>query len=222
MKRTLVIAAWGFLTGCGALAQGPVERALLPDFRASVRFHFRERVPKARPGEKAVTAPGYHEEGLPPAQLLPEKQRRVIEGKVPDLPFVFNLRLTRPDPQKPPLLEVNVVDPHTGRSITGFPAKHDLTRDGAAFDVPISKGEARKARRALGNDALAFLTHLNVVVTLLQTPEMPGFGVVSLEQFAKAEPERSKVVLRVDLQGAAVDLENVSSKQDFFCARRFV
>jgi hypothetical protein len=152
--------------GCGTLAQGPVQGAPLPDFRASVRFNFRERLPEAQGGQKAVTAPGYHEEALPPARFLAEQKRRVIQGKVPDLPFDFNLRLSRPDAQRPPLLEVDVVDAHTGQSIKGFPTKQELTDQGAAFELPLTKAQGRQARRVLKSDALAFLTYVSLVVNL--------------------------------------------------------
>jgi hypothetical protein len=136
MKRTPLFAAWGVLTACGAFAQGPIETALPPDFRASVRFHFREKLADARPGEKGVTAPAYCQEELPPAWWLPEKRRRVIGGDVPDLPFTFNLWLTRPDAQKPPRLEINVVDPRTGRSLEGFPAQRPLSRSVLECTLP--------------------------------------------------------------------------------------
>ena len=165
MNRTVAVTAVAILIVHNALAQLAADRELLPDFRASVLFHFRERIPEAPPGEKNVTAPDVEREDLPPAQLLPEKKRRVIQGKVPDLPFVFYLRLTHPNLQGPPLLEVNVVDPHTNQSIKGFPAKQDLT-DVADFEIPLSEGQARRARRALGDNPLAFITYVNLVVRL--------------------------------------------------------
>ena len=168
MKQTLLFAAWGVLTVCGVLAQRSLEGASLPDFRASVRFHFRKKLADVQPNEKGVTAPAYRVEELPPAQLLPEKNRRVIQGNVRELPFTFNLRLTQPDTESPPLLEVNVVDPHTGRSLKGFPAKRPLTRQGVAFDLPLSEGEARQARRAFANDGSAILTYVNLVVNLAE------------------------------------------------------
>lgn len=165
MNRTVAFAAVATLIVHSALAQLAADRELLPDFRASVLFHFRERIPNAPPGEKNVTAPDVEREDLPPAHLLPKKKRRVIQGTVPDLPFVFFLRLTYPNLQGPPLLEVNIVDPRTNQSIKGFPAKQDLT-DVADFEIPLSEGEARSARHALGDDPLAFITYVNLVVRL--------------------------------------------------------
>ena len=162
MNRTVTLVAAIVLILHNVPAQPAVDHELLEDFQASVRFHFRE---KALPGEKSVSAPGYETESLPPAQLLPEKKRRVIQGKVPDLPFVFYLRLTHPNRQGPPLLEVNVVDPHTNQVIKGFPAKQDLT-EVSDFDIPLSEDQARRARHALRDDPLAFLTYVNLVVRL--------------------------------------------------------
>jgi len=165
MNRTVTLVAAIVLILHNVPAQPAVDRELLPDFQASVRFHFREKLPNALPGEKSVSAPSYEKESLPPARLLPEKKKRVIQGKVPDLPFVFYLRLTRPNQQGPPLLEVNVVDPHTNQAIKGFPAKQDLT-DVSDFDIPLSEDQARRARRALGDDPLAFITYVNFTSSL--------------------------------------------------------
>ncbi|MBV9998992.1 MAG: hypothetical protein JO015_07745 [Verrucomicrobia bacterium] len=165
MNPTVILVAAMVLMLHEVSAQPAADRELLPDFQASVRFHFREKIPDALPGEKSVSAPSYETENLPPAQLLQEKKRRVIRGKVPDLPFVFYLRLTRPNPQGPSLLEVNVVDPYTNQAIKGFPAKQDLT-DVSDFEIPLSGDQARRARHALRGDPLAFLTYVNLVVRL--------------------------------------------------------
>ena len=165
MSRTVTLVAAIVLLLHDVPAQPAADRELLPDFQASVRFHFREKLPNALPGEKSVSAPSYETESLPPARLLPEKKERVIQGKVPDLPFVFYLRLTHPNRQGPPLLEVNVVDPHTNQAIKGFPAKQDLT-DVSDFEIPLSGDQARRARHALRDDPLAFLTYVNLVVRL--------------------------------------------------------
>jgi hypothetical protein len=133
--------------------------------RQMIMRSFRERIPDALPGEKNVTAPDVEREELPPARLLPEKKRRVIEGRVPDLPFVFYLRLTHNDPQGPPLLEVNVINPHTNQSIKGFPTKNDFT-DTVDFEIPLSEAQTRRARHALGDDPLAFITYVRLVVKL--------------------------------------------------------
>jgi hypothetical protein len=164
MNRMAPLAAMAVLLVHGALAQ-PADHELLPDFRALVQFHFRERIPNAPPGEKNVTAPDVERQDLPPARLLPRKRRRVIEGRVPDLPFVFYLRLTHPNPPGPPLLEVNVVNPQTNQSINGFPARKDLT-DTVDFEIPLSEAQTRRARHALGDDPLAFITYVNLVVKL--------------------------------------------------------
>jgi hypothetical protein len=127
----------------------------LPDFRARVRFHYRE----AR-----VSAPASADEDLPAARFIPARQGRVIQGKVRDLPFVFYLRLTRPDRQRKPLVEVNVVNPATGRSIRGFPAKQNLTGDASSFELALSGNQKRRARRAIGGDGWCLITYVNLIV----------------------------------------------------------
>jgi hypothetical protein len=158
MKSALVLAAlFYFFTGHSVLAQTAHHSSSLPDFRARVRFHYRE---------KDVSAPASTDEDLPAAQFLPDKQRRVIEGKVPNLAFRFYLRLTRPDQERSPLLEVNVVDPVSGRPLEGFPVKQELTDEGNSFELPLSKLQKRHARRAVGEDGQYFITYVNLIVNL--------------------------------------------------------
>jgi hypothetical protein len=156
MKCHLVLAAAvGLLTSPAAFAQPLRNGSSLPDFRARVRFHYRE---------KGISAPASADEDLPGAQFIPSKQRRVIQGQVRDLPFVFYLRLTRPDPQREPLLEVNVMNPSTGQSIEGFPARQNLTGDGGSFELALSEAQKRRARRAIGGDDRCFITYVNLIV----------------------------------------------------------
>lgn len=149
------VTAVCLLTGHIAFAQSLRNGSPLPDFRARVRFHYRET---------GVSAPASADKDLPAARFLPSKERRVIQGKVRDLPFVFYLRLTRPDRQGEPLLEVNVVDPATGRSIRGFPARQNLTSDASSFELALSGAQKRRARRAIGGDDRCFITYVNLIV----------------------------------------------------------
>jgi hypothetical protein len=156
MKCHLALAtAICLLTSYATFAQSLRNGSSLPEFRARVRFHYRE---------KGVSAPASTDEDLPAAEFLPGKQRRVIQGEVRDLPFVFYLRLTRPDPQREPLLEVNVVDPATRRSIRGFPAKQNLTGEGSYFDLVLSGAQKRRAHGAIGDDDRTFITYVNLIV----------------------------------------------------------
>jgi hypothetical protein len=156
MKCRLALAtAVCLLTSHAAFAQSLRNGSSLPDLRARVRFHYRE---------KGVSAPASTDEDLPAAQFLPGKHRRVIQGKVRDLPFVFYLRLTRPGPQREPLLEVNVVDPATRRSIRGFPTRQNLTGEGSSFELALSKAQKRRAHRAIGDDDRGFVTYVNLIV----------------------------------------------------------
>jgi hypothetical protein len=158
MKSALAFAAvFCLLMSHSDFAEPIRDGSALPDFRGRVRFHYRE---------KNVSAPASTDEDLPAAQFLPEKQRRIIEGKVRDLPFMFYLRLTRPDPSRAPLLEVNVVDPATRRSIQGFPVEQDLKEAGGSFELPLSEAQKRGARRAVGDDDQIFITYVNLIVNL--------------------------------------------------------
>jgi hypothetical protein len=156
MKRPLaLVTAFCLLTSHATFAQSTRNGSSLPEIRAWVRFHYRE---------EGVSAPASADEELPAARFLPNKQRRVIQGNVRDLPFVFYLRVTRPDPRRAPLLEVNVVDPATRRSIKGFPAKEDLTGERNSFELALSEAQKRRARRAVGDDGRTFITYVNLVV----------------------------------------------------------
>jgi hypothetical protein len=165
VKRILLFALVGLLFCISGLAQQQAATSPLPDFRAEVRFHFRERVPDAEPGEKNVTAPSYNTEELPASQFLSAQNQRVIQGKVPHLPFIFFLRLNRQDQQSQPLLEVNVVDSDTGKSVQGFPTRTaDLSEDGVDFDIPLSDSQAQEAKGAVDGDGNAFITYVQLLV----------------------------------------------------------
>ena len=171
MKSALALTtAFCLLTGHSAFAQSIPDGSALSDFRARVRFHYREKKvseEKADSGEKRDSAPASTDEDLPAAQFLPGKQRRIIEGKVRDLPFMFYLRLTRPDPKGASLLEINVVDPATGQSIQGFPVKQDLTEEGGSFELSLSEAQKRGARPAAGGDDRTYITYVNLIVNLV-------------------------------------------------------
>lgn len=165
VKRILFFTLVGLLLCISGPAQQPAAGPPLPDFRAEVRFHFRERVPDAEPGEKNVTAPSYNTEELPASQFLSAQNQRVIQGKVPHLPFIFFLRLTRQDQLSQPLLEVNVVDSDPGKSLQGFPTQTaDLSEEGVDFDIPLSDSEAQDAKGALDGDDSAFITYVQLLV----------------------------------------------------------
>jgi hypothetical protein len=157
------------LVGLLICVRGPAQQQAasspLPDFRAEVRFHFRERVPEAGPHEKNVTAPSYNTEELPASQFPFAQNQRVIQGKVPHLPFIFFLRLTRQGQQSQPLLEVNVVDSNTGKSVQGFPTQTgNLSEERLDFDIPLSNSQAQEAKGALNGDENAFITYVQLLV----------------------------------------------------------
>jgi hypothetical protein len=165
VKRILLFMLAGLLLCASGAAQQQAASSLLPEFRAEVRFHFRERVPDAEPGEKNVTAPSYNTEELPASQILSGQNQRIIQGKVPHLPFIFLLRLTRQGQQSQPLLEVNVVDSQTGESVQGFPSQTaDLSEAGVDFDIPLSNTQAQEAKGALGGDDNGFITYVQLLV----------------------------------------------------------
>ena len=164
MNRLLYIAILSFIVCRNACSSADPD--FLPDFHATVQFHYRELFPDAKQGGKIVAAPGIKRENLPSTQLLPAKKSRVLQGKVRDLSLVFYIRLTRPDPAAPPLLEVNVIDPATKRSIQGFPAQQRMNEGFAEFHISLSDEQNRRATGVIKDDPLAFLSYVNLVVSL--------------------------------------------------------
>jgi hypothetical protein len=166
MNRLLYLAILSFILCRDACSQSSAKPDFLPDFHATVEFHYRVLFPDTNQGGKIVAAPGIKRENLPSTQLLPAKKSRVLQGKVRDLSLVFYVRLTRPDPAAPLFLEVNVIDPTTNRSIQGFPTQQSINEGVAEFHLSLSDEENRRATGVIKNDPLALLAYVNLVVSL--------------------------------------------------------
>jgi len=103
--------------------------------RCEVRYHFRERVERAAPGEKEYSAPSYEKEAL-------------AGGRVAHLPYRFKVTLGE---KKPVMLEVNILDGQ-GKSLAGYPKTVAYTYDPAnpttqEFDIPVGPKLARRIEK---------------------------------------------------------------------------
>lgn len=145
------------------------QDAPLP-FAAEVRYHFREKLRTAKPGEKPFSAPSHEREALPPSKLKTGDRSvaRVVEGAVPHLPYHFLIKVVRTDAHQSETLEVNVVD-RSGKPIAGFPQSmpNPLSKSAESsrkeFEIPISEPlKTRIEKTLLVKDQL--LTHVELVI----------------------------------------------------------
>jgi hypothetical protein len=105
--------------------------------RCEVRYHFRERVEGAAPGEKQYSAPSYEKEAL-------------AGGRVAHLPYRFKVTLGE---KKPGILEVNILDAK-GKALAGYPKTVAYVYDPAnpttqEFDIPVGPRLARRIEKTL-------------------------------------------------------------------------
>ena len=105
--------------------------------RCEVRYHFRERVEGAAPGQKQYTAPSYEKEAL-------------AGGRVAHLPYRFEVTLGE---KKPHMLEVNILDAE-GKALAGYPKTVAYAYDPAnpttqEFDIPVGPELAGKIEKTL-------------------------------------------------------------------------
>jgi hypothetical protein len=121
-----------------------------------VRYHFRERIADAKPGEKQFSAPATEREALPASRLVASdgQQAQVIEGRVTHLPYRFAIKLTRREGTDAGKLEVNILDP-SGKPLSGYPQTmanpfSDATDpDGKEFEIPITKHRTQVIEKTL-------------------------------------------------------------------------
>jgi len=107
----------------------------LPEIKATVRFHIdgNGNLPDEIP--------------LPASTLLPEKQRRVIEGNLGRLPIRIYVRETPNQPSA--TMEVNIVDTRTGLALAGYPARQEVGQLGMlSFAIPINAADLNTLVRA--------------------------------------------------------------------------
>ena len=105
--------------------------------RCEVRYHFRERMEGAAPGEKQYSAPSYEKEAL-------------AGGRVAHLPYRFKVTLGG---KKQGMLEVNILDAD-GKALAGYPKTVAYAYDPAnpttqEFDIPVGPKLARKIEKTL-------------------------------------------------------------------------
>ena len=172
MRAAIFSLTWGCLLGMLtplALAAEEPSREPAP-FACEIRYHFREKIHGARPGEKPVSAPGEEREALPLSQATISKDgaAQASEGQVPHLPYRFFVKIIRPTGAERETLEVNVLD-NSGKPLPGFPQAmpNPLTRTGDSsrkdFEIPVSEALKKKIEKTLlARDQ--FLTYVNLIV----------------------------------------------------------
>jgi hypothetical protein len=122
-----------------------------------VRYHFRERIADAKPGEKQFSAPATEREALPPSRLVDSdgQQAQVVEGRVAHLPsYRFAIKLTRGEGTDVGKLEVNIVDAN-GKPLSGYPQTmanpfaDASDQDGKAFEIAVTKYRTQMIEKTL-------------------------------------------------------------------------
>jgi hypothetical protein len=151
-------------------AMGAEEPAQMPaPFACEIRYHFREKIADAKPGEKQFSAPSNEREVLPAAKPVALKGivAQEVEGSVKSLPYKFLIRVTR-GRTGAETLKVNVLD-DAGRPLAGFPKviPNPLTRTGDSsrkdFEIAISDPLKKKVEKSLlAQDQ--FLTSVSLIV----------------------------------------------------------
>ena len=144
-------------------SQGPAS------FACEIRYHFREKIADAKPGEKQVSAPSHEREMLPLSRAIALKGvfAQEVRGQVKSLPYKFLIRVTR-GRAGAETLKVNVLD-DSRRPLAGFPKliPNPLTRTGNSsrkdFEIAISEPLKEKIEQSiLAKDQ--FLTHVSLIV----------------------------------------------------------
>ena len=122
-----------------------------------VRYHFRERIADAKPGEKQFSAPATEREALPASRQVVSdgQQAQLVEGRVAHLPYHrFAIKLTRGEGTDVGRLEVNILDA-TGKPLSGYPQTmanpfaDASDPDGKEFEIPITKHRTQVIEKTL-------------------------------------------------------------------------
>jgi len=122
-----------------------------------VRYHFREQIADAKPGEKQFSAPATVRESLPASRLVASdgQQAQLVEGRVAHLPsYRFAIKLTRGEGTEAGKLEVNILDT-TGKPVSGYPQTianpfaDASDQDGKDFEIPITKYRTQMIEKTL-------------------------------------------------------------------------
>lgn len=122
-----------------------------PPFACEVRYNFREALPGGH--GKKFSAPDHQREALP-LPVITADGAETATGKVPHLPYVFQVRLSRESATAPWMLTVDI-GPPGGESLPGYPrsAPSTLTPTGDGsrvdFPVPVSSADSRQIEHGL-------------------------------------------------------------------------
>ena len=171
MRALLLSLTWGCLVGMPALPAASAEEPSPKPapFACEIRYHFRETIPDAKPGEKNVSAPSHEREVLPLPRTvaLDGVVAQEVTGQVKSLPYKFLIRVAR-GKTGAETLKVNVLD-DLGRPLPGFPKSipNPLTRTGDTsrkdFEIAINEPLKKKIEKSLlAQDQ--FLTYVNLIV----------------------------------------------------------
>jgi hypothetical protein len=153
------------------LSAGADESSFRPlQFGCEVRYHFRERLQDTKAYGKKFSAPSYEREALPVPHVVNSSgsTAQLVKGRVPHLPYRFQVQIVQNSGTEPGTLEVNIAD-NSGRSLAGFPQTmpNPLTRSGEtsrkAFGIPIGQGLKKKIERTLLIKGQV-LTHVDLII----------------------------------------------------------
>jgi hypothetical protein len=171
MRTALYSLAWFLLFGSLLPAFGAEEPSqTLAPFACEIRYHFREKIPDAKPGEKQVSAPSHEREVLPLSRrsVAGGASVQLVSGRVRHLPYRFVLKIIRREGAGQETLEVNILD-RSGKPLAGFPQRmpNPLARTPESsrkdFEIPVNTSLRKKIEKSLlARDQ--FLTHVSLIV----------------------------------------------------------
>lgn len=141
-----------------------------PPFACEVRYHFREHLPDAKPGEKSVSAPAFEREGVPLSRVVISEgvATRIVEGRVAHLPYQFSVKIGKKSYSEIGTFEISVLD-GSGKPVTGFPQimPNPLTKTGDSsrkeFELPITEAVRTNIEKTLLKRD-QFLTYVDLTV----------------------------------------------------------
>ncbi len=125
------------------------EDAIPENFACEVRYHFLGF-------HSNDERPSYRDcdiESLPPSfitKLHNDFYARVVKGSVKNLPYSFTIKMTKKNNSDPGIIEVNVIDASTKKSINGFPRqiasplKQNLEDERTDFDIKVPEALENK------------------------------------------------------------------------------
>jgi hypothetical protein len=158
MSKMLAVSCVALLVNLRVSAADKDDTASAPiAISCEVRYHFREQIADAKPGEKQFSAPATVREALPASRLVVSdgQQAQVVEGRVAHLPYYrFAIKLTRGEGTDAGKLKVNILDA-TGKPLSGYPQTtanpfaDASDQDGKEFEIPITKYRTQMIEKTL-------------------------------------------------------------------------